>query len=59
MKRKGNHFKVICGFFLCAVILTGCSGGHQAAEEISVEDGREERKKQKRGIGRQSRRALL
>lgn len=44
MKRKGNHFKVICGFFLCAVILTGCSGGHQAAEEISVEDGREEPK---------------
>ena len=40
MKRKDNHFKVICGFFLCAVILTGCSGGHQAGEEISVEDGR-------------------
>ena len=44
MKRKDNHFKVICGFFLCAVILTGCSGGHQAGEEFSVEDGSEEPK---------------
>lgn len=42
MKKQNNYWKRICGIFVCALILAGCSGHDSIEEKILVEEEKTE-----------------
>ena len=49
MKKRNSYFKLGYWIFICAILLTGCSGEYSTEERIAVKEVKEETEEEKKG----------